>query len=159
MGAALVGLLGQNLSYMVGQFQVIQPLGYIEGALTRDQYIQKYRAEYDVIRYANSHLPPGDKIFCLFMGNRIYYSDHDMLQGDDFLRAALLRSASASDLSHRLRRLEVKHILVRIDLLNSFSDGFDADTRKRLDSFFISEVEPVFVSGGYGLFKLGGSSS
>jgi hypothetical protein len=112
-----------------------------------------------VIRYANAHFSPGEKLFCLFMGNRIYYSDHDMLQGDDFLRAALLRSASASDLSHRLRRLEVKHILVRMDLLNSFFDEFDADTRKRLDSFFMSEVESVFVSGGYGLFKLGGSSS
>ena len=159
MGTVILGLLAQNLSYVVGQFRVIDPVSYLAGNLNRDQYIQKYRAEYDVIRYANSHLPPGDKIFCLFMGNRIYYSDHDMLQGDDFLRAALLRSTSASDLSHRLRRLEVKHILVRIDLLNSFSDGFDADTRKRLDSFFMSEVEPVFVSGGYGLFKLGGSSS
>jgi hypothetical protein len=159
MGAALIWLLGQNVSYVVDQFKVIEPLGYIEGALTRDQYIQKYRAEYDVIRYANAHLAPGEKIFCLFMGNRIYYSDHDMFQGDDFLKNALLRSASASDISHRLRRMKVKHLLVRIDVLNGFADGFDAGSRQRLDSFFTSEVEPVFVNRGYGLFKLRGRSS
>lgn len=159
VGAVLVGLLVQNLSYVVGQFQVIQPLGYIEGILSRDQYIQKYRAEYDVIRYANTHLTPGEKIFCLFTGNRIYYSDHDMVQGDDFLKIALLRSASAADISHRLRKMKVKHILVRIDVLNGFADGFDAGARKRLDSFFMSEVDSVYMSQGYGLFSLRESPS
>jgi hypothetical protein len=156
MGAVLVWLLGQNLTYIVEQFRVIDPVSYIAGNLSRDQYIQKYRAEYEVIRYANEHLLPGEKIFCLFMGGRIYYSDRDMIQGDDFFRATMLRSSSASDLSQRLRRMDVKHLLVRIDVLNGFADGFDADARKRLDSFFMSEVEPVFVSHGYGLFKLKG---
>jgi 4-amino-4-deoxy-L-arabinose transferase-like glycosyltransferase len=159
VGAALIWLLGQNVSYVVDQFKVIEPLGYLEGALTRDQYIQKYRAEYDVIRYANAHLTPGEKIFCLFTGNRIYYSDHEMVQGDDFLKNALLRSASAADISHRLRRMKVKHILVRIDVLNGFAEGFEADPRRRLDSFFMSEVDPVYMSQGYGLFKLRESSS
>ena len=93
------------------------------------------------------------------MGRRIYYSDHDMLQGDDLLRAALLRSASAADLSQVLRRMDLKHLLVRVDLFNSFSDGFDPDARQRLDSFFSSEVEAVYMSHGYGLFKLRESSS
>jgi len=159
MGVVLVWLLGQNLSYVADQFRVIDPMSYLAGTLTRDQYIQKYRAEYDVIRYANAHLPAGEKIFCLFMGNRIYYSDHDMIQGDSFLRDALLRSASAADFSQRLRRTEAAHLLVRMDVLNRFLDGFDADTRKHMASFFMSEVDSVFMSRGYGLFKLRGSSS
>ena len=159
MGTVLVWLLGQNLGYVVGQFRVIDPASYLAGALNRNQYIQKYRAEYDVIRYANAHLTPGEKIFCLFTGNRIYYSDHEMVQGDDFLKNALLRSASASDISHRLRRMKVKHILVRIDVLNGFADGFNADARARLGSFFMSEVDSVYMSQGYGLFKLRESSS
>jgi len=159
IGTALVWLLGQNLNYVASQFRVIDPVSYLEGTLTRDQYIQKYRAEYDVIRYANANLPPGEKIFCLFTGGRIYYSDHEMPQGEGFFRNALLRVASPADISHRLRRMEVKHLLVRIDVLNGFADGFDADTRHRLDCFFTSEVESVFVSRGYGLFRLRGSSS
>ena len=121
---------------MVDQFRIIDPVSYLEGALTRDQYIQKHRAEYDVIRYANAHLPEGEKILCLFTGGRIYYSDHEMLQGDELLKNALQRVASAAEISQRLRRMEVKHLLVRIDVLNSFADGFDADTRQRLDCFF-----------------------
>ncbi len=51
-----------------------------------------------MIRYANANLAPGEKIICLFMGNRIYYSDRDMIQADGFFRNALLRSATAGDL-------------------------------------------------------------
>jgi hypothetical protein len=40
---------------------VIDPVSYLGGTLTRDRYIQKYRAEYDVIRYANAHLAAGEK--------------------------------------------------------------------------------------------------
>jgi hypothetical protein len=159
MGAVILGLLAQNLSYVRGQFRLIDPVSYLAGTLNRDQYIQKYRSEYDVIRYANANLHPGEKIFCLFMGNRIYYSDHDMLQGDALLRSALLRSASAADLSQWLRRMDLKHLLVRVDLFNSFSDGFDPDARQRLGSFFSSQVEPVYMRHGYGLFKLRERSS
>ncbi len=74
-------------------------------------------------------------------------------------RNALLRSTSAGDLSQRLRRTEAAHLLVRMDVLNGFADRFDADTRERMDSFFRSEVDSVFVSRGYGLFKLRRSSS
>ena len=159
IGAVLVWFLGQNLSYVVDQFRVIDPVSYLAGTLSRDQYIQKYRAEYDVIRYANAHLPPGEKIFCLFMGNRIYYSDHDMLQGDGYFRTALLQSASAGDISHRLRRMEVVHLLVRFDVLTMFGGDFDESARKRLAGFFQTEVDSVFESRGYGLFRLRGSSS
>jgi 4-amino-4-deoxy-L-arabinose transferase-like glycosyltransferase len=157
--AVLAGLLGQNLSYMADQFRLIDPLSYLAGTITRDQYIQKYRPEYEVIRYANAHLAAGEKIFCLFMGNRIYYSDHDMLQGDDIFRNALLRSTSAGNISQRLRQAGAEHFLIRMDLLDWFADGFDGDTRKHMESFFMSELDPVLVSRGYGLFKLRGSSS
>jgi 4-amino-4-deoxy-L-arabinose transferase-like glycosyltransferase len=159
VGTVLVWLLGQNLSYVVDQFRVIDPLSYLEGSLTRDQYIQKYRAEYEVIRYTNTHLPPDEKIFCLFMGNRIYYSDHDMLQGDGFFKSALLRSPAAVDVTDRLMRMGVRHLLVRMDVLQLVAGGFDPDTQKRLGSFFKHEVDPVYVSQGYGLFRLRESSS
>lgn len=154
IGTVLVWLLGQNLSYVADQFRVIDPASYISGELSRDQYIRKFRAEYDVIRYANAHLDPGEKIICLFMGNRIYYSDRDMIQADDLFRSALLRSASAGDLSRKVGRLEASHFLVRLDVLDGFAEGFDPDARKRLETFFMSEVELVFASRGYALFKL-----
>jgi 4-amino-4-deoxy-L-arabinose transferase-like glycosyltransferase len=159
MGAVLTGLLGQNMSYVADQFRVIDPVSYLAGTLSRDQYIQKYRAEYEVIRYANKRLPDSGKIFCLFMGNRIYYSDHDMLQGDDIFRNALLRSKSAGEISQKIRQAEAEHLLVRMELLDWFADGFDTVTRERIDSFFKSEVDSVFVSRGYGLFRLRRSSS
>ncbi len=158
LSVGLVGLFGLNLSYLADQFRVVAPFSYLSGKVSRDQYIQKFRAEYDVIRYANEHLPQGGKIFCLFMGNRIYYSDHDMIQMDQYFSSALQRSATAAELSQGLRRRGVEHLLVRMDILGMFADGFDAGARGRLDSFFLSELETVFESRGYGLFRLRGSS-
>jgi len=150
----LVWLLGQNLLYVAEQFRVIDPISYLSGELNRDQYIRKFRAEYDVIRYANANLAPGEKIICLFMGNRIYYSDRDMIQADGFFRNALLRSATAGDLIRKVGRLEASHLLVRLDVLDGFADGFDPDARRCLKTFFMSELELVFTSRGYALFKL-----
>jgi hypothetical protein len=82
-----------------------------------------------------------------------------MLQGDGYFRTALLQSASAGDISHRLRRMEVVHLLVRFDVLTMFGGDFDESARKRLAGFFQTEVDSVFESRGYGLFRLRGSSS
>ena len=150
----LVWLLGQNLLYVAEQFRVIDPISYLSGELNRDQYIRKFRAEYDVIRYANANLAPGEKIICLFMGNRIYYSDRDMIQADGFFRNALLRSATAGDLFRKVGCLEASHLLVRLDVLDGFADGFDPDARRCLKTFFMSELDLVFTSRGYALFKL-----
>ena len=129
-------------------------MSYLEGKVTRDQYIQKYRAEYEVIRYANAHLSPDAKICSLFMGNRIYYSEHDMVAGDALFQDAILRKLPAGALSGQIKRLEATHLLVRFDVLAMFADELDESGRARLSGFFRTEVDSVFESGGYGLYRL-----
>ncbi len=158
VGAALVWFLGQNLGYVAGQFQVIDPVSYLEGQVTRDQYIQKYRTEYEVIRYANANLPSRAKIGSLYMGNRIYYNEHDMLAVDAFFQEAILRETPPEVLSGQLLRLGATHLLIRFDVLAMFAEELDERGRARLADFFHTEADPVFESGGYGLYRLRGEN-
>ena len=64
-----------NFSYLYTQFNIIQPLHTFTGRVTRSEYISKYRPEYPVIEYANSHLAKNSRILCVSLGNRGYYFD------------------------------------------------------------------------------------
>ncbi|MCK5204590.1 MAG: hypothetical protein KAR15_11990, partial [Desulfobacterales bacterium] len=70
--------MGLNLHYILNQYRWVQPVRYLKGELKRDAYIEKYRPEYAVIKYANQHLPEDAKILGVFLGNRGYYSDREM---------------------------------------------------------------------------------
>ncbi len=69
----LTAMFSYNAHYIAQQFQTIQPLSYIRGTTTREQYITRFRPEYPVIKYANEHLERDSTVLCVFLGNRGYY--------------------------------------------------------------------------------------
>ena len=72
-------IISINGIYVLQQFRVVNPVGYLRGDVGRDEYIEKYRPEYAAIKYANNNLSDDAKILCFFLGNRSYYSDREML--------------------------------------------------------------------------------
>ncbi|MFO8053854.1 MAG: glycosyltransferase family 39 protein, partial [Bacteroidales bacterium] len=71
----ILAMLALNAFYMADRFKKDQPLAYLTGKVTRDEYIRAYRPEYASYKYANQNLSQNDKIFGLYIGNRGYYSD------------------------------------------------------------------------------------
>jgi len=109
-------LLIPNALYLKEQFHIVDPFSYISGKVGRDDYIEKYRPEYRVIRYANQHLPKESRILFLFIGNRGYYSDRDVFFGYEWLKQELKKKASADSLSDAVKRKGITHLLIRADL-------------------------------------------
>ncbi len=109
-------LLIPNAFYLKEQFHVVDPFSYISGKVSRDDYIEKYRPEYRVIRYANRHLPPNSKILFLFIGNRGYYSDRDVFFGYEWLKREIKKKNTADSISEAMKQKGVTHILLRADL-------------------------------------------
>lgn len=114
-------MLSWNATYLYQQFKNINPIGYISGQLSRDAYISKYRPEYEVMQYANTHLPDSAKILCVFMGWRGYYLNKKHVF-DYHTNPNLLLSwvgepdISANSILKRLRNKGLSHILLRDDL-------------------------------------------
>jgi 4-amino-4-deoxy-L-arabinose transferase-like glycosyltransferase len=154
LSLAIVWMGAQNLTYLTDQFRKVDPLSYLSGRLDRAEYIQKYRPEYEVIQYANQHLPLDAKILGLFLGHRIYYSDRALVADDEYFKWALLHAASADTLTRELVRPGITHMLVQFEIFNTWARDFDPAAQKRLAAFVQHNLEPVYAGHGYGLFKL-----
>ena len=155
IGAVFICLLGLNLSYLVGQFGIVDPMSYLQGKLPRDEYIQKYRPEYAALSFANANLPEEARILALFNGNRIYYSDREMICDNESFRRAVSASQSPADLVWRLAQGGISHLLVRLDLFNQWADNqFQTSEKQLLKSFFREKLLRLYQGHGYALFAV-----
>ena len=148
-------VLAYNGLYIVQQFNYVQPFSYLSGQVSRDAYIGKYRPEYVLYQYANRKLPDSVKILGLFLGNRRYYSDRELIFDVDAFRQSVRQSDSADILLKTLKQNGYTHIIVRFDLFNWWvNKQFDSGKKEMLEAFFTTHLEAILSQNGYGLFEL-----
>jgi hypothetical protein len=157
-----IGLLGcavglcmiPNFQYALGQFQKVEPLVYLSGGINRDDYIQRFRPEYATYRYINTHLPHDAKVLGVFVGNRRYYCDRDLIC-DGTLEAAVRRVDSADALAQIMRANGFSHIMIRMDLFAHAVLGRQRGDRVTLFQTFLSRyTHQLFSHAGYVLLQL-----
>lgn len=148
-----------NAIYIFKQYKHVNPLSYLNGTLNRDEYIEKYRLEYPVIRYINENLPGDAKILFIYMGNRGYYCDRDYIFDMDNNRSTLLqlvkRSSSPETILSGLRDMGITHLLIRYDIFDKWvNSSFTHKERVIMEIFFEKYVKPLFFKWGYGVSLL-----
>jgi 4-amino-4-deoxy-L-arabinose transferase-like glycosyltransferase len=144
-----------NAVYIAHQFKQVDPFSYISGRVGRDDYITIYRPEYTIIQYANRHLSADAKILVLFMGNRRYYSDRDLIFNVNLFRTIVKKADSAQAVLHELQQRGFSNLLIRYDLFNHWTDKqFNDREKKMLKMFFVRDVRHVSSNSGYGLYEL-----
>jgi len=153
--------LSLNAYYIFTQYKYVDPFGYLSGAVSRDEYIDKYRPEYPVIRYINENLNPHDRILLLFMGNRGYYCDReyvfDMISNRSLLRELVKRSRKPEQVLQGLRGNGITHMLIRYDIFDRWvkdEDNFTIREQQLLGRFFKRYVELLYFKWGYGVSQL-----
>jgi hypothetical protein len=156
-----VVLLGSgNVMYTWHLFQRIDPFSYLSGRVAREAYIEKYRPEFAALQFANKNLADNAKIFCLFLGNRSYYSDREMLFGDFEFEGMVKKAGSAESIVAELDKSSITHVLVKYDILNSWAGiRFNAAEKKTITALFKTHADLVFKSSGYGLYQLASLNS
>ncbi len=154
-GAVFLGLLGLNAAYLFEQFGVVDPMSYLQGDVSREEYIQKYRPEYAAVSFANSNLPENSRILALFNGNRIYYSERELVCDNESFRRAVNAARSSADLVQTLKRNRISHLLVRVDLFSQWAESqFKAEQKAVLQSFFGDALSRLYQGHGYVLFAV-----
>jgi len=92
----------------------------------------------------------------LFLGNRLYYSDRELIFGLNEFKKSIQRSDSELVLLKELRDKGFTHLIVRFDLFNPWAHKqFDETKKKLLKLFFVEHTRPILKKDGYGLFELG----
>jgi 4-amino-4-deoxy-L-arabinose transferase-like glycosyltransferase len=148
-------ILALNASYIWKQFRYVDPLSYISGRISRDAYIAKYRPEYSIYQYVNRHLPDNAKLLGLFLGNRRYYSERDLIFGVSEFKKIVNSADSEKKFLKELREKGFTHLIIRFDLFNQWTNNqFDNRKRELLKLFFAGHVRPILSKDGYELFEL-----
>jgi 4-amino-4-deoxy-L-arabinose transferase-like glycosyltransferase len=150
-----------NAYYIFTQYKHVDPFSYLSGAVSRDEYINKYRFEYPVIRYINENVNPHDRILFLFMGKRGYYCDReyllDMVSNRSLLRQLVKRSRKPEEILQGLRGNGITHMLIRYDIFDRWvkdEDNFTIREQELLGRFFKRHVELLYFKWGFGVSRL-----
>lgn len=148
-------ILALNASYILKQFRYVDPFSYISGRVSRDTYIAKYRPEYQIYQYVNRHLPDNVKILGLFLGNRRYYSERDLIFDVSEFKKIVNSADSEKNFLKKLREKGFTYLIIRFDLFNQWTNKqFDDRKKEMLKIFFAEHVKHILSQDGYGLFEL-----
>jgi 4-amino-4-deoxy-L-arabinose transferase-like glycosyltransferase len=140
--------------YLIGQFDKIKVIPYISGEIDRDSYIMEFRPEYPAIRFANQNLPDTARILAIFLGNRGYYFDRNVLFDMKLPIPANGSASSGKTVEVLLHRQGITHLLIRYDQFDRWLSTLSEDNRETLARFFKTRTRLLFSSGGHGLFAL-----
>jgi len=152
---AVVMMLVYNANYFIDRYQNISPWGYISGVTTRDEYISKRLPEYALIKYVNENLPSDSVLLGLFLGQRMYYFDREILFNEGLLLKAVIESNRDHDIYKYLHKEGITHVILRVDLfLDWESRNMNSSNINKLQNFLDNNLRKIKEIKGFSLYAL-----
>jgi hypothetical protein len=157
--ALLCLLLALNGLYLRNHFQTVSPLAYLQGKETRTNYLSRMLSEYPAIEYINRNLPRTAKVYFIFTGRRVYYSDreyfHDWSDNPWFLLKVIRESIDGEEVKVKLQNKGITHLLAQDGLLRRFLvNNLTARELKLWEQFRQDHLKSLFGQRGYELFEV-----
>jgi len=156
---AVASLLSLNLVYLADYFGKKEPLPYITGNVSRDEYLIKHLRGYESNLYINKYLPKDAKVLMIYAGDRGYYLDREYyynsyLSGQP-IKEALEGSRDAQNVTKKIRRNGITHILLDERLLGEFMENnLDIREKELYYSFLKGNLRELHESEGYKLYEI-----
>jgi hypothetical protein len=148
-------LFSLNLGYIFQLFGKVDPVPYISGQVTREAYITRHRPEYPAIAFVNRTLPQDARILSIFLGNRRYYFDREVLFELELLQTAVAEAASPEDLRRSLKSRGITHLVVGSALFNNWvAENLAPSQRLLLQGFFKEKTRVLFIENGHAVLEL-----
>jgi hypothetical protein len=115
------------------------------GQIDRHAYIQRFWPEYAVFQAANQMRANDVMILGVYLGNRGYYSDHQIRFSNDLIPRLIREGNSPTQVRRKLLEEGFSHIILRVDLFNQWEmPALSPEQRQRVDVFFYQEAEELF---------------
>ena len=148
-----------NAAYVADQFRYVDPFPYLKSALSRDEYISKYRFEYPAMQYINNNLPPDALVLFIFIGKRGYHCNREYIPDSVDHLTNFIQLVKSSDNPQKiwlgLKKKGITHLLVQIVFLKQWDDDlFTVEEQKLLQSFFDDCLTPLYSKNGVTVFAL-----
>lgn len=158
LGAAMLAIALYSAGYLVEQYRIVQPFGYLTGEVSRDAYITARRPEYPVAQCVNRETRLDSKVLLVFMGKRGYYLDRDYIVGVDRLGEIVKKKAGTSEgVAQALRKDGITHLMAFLPILERWArDNLDGEKMELMKRFFREHTRPLCLHEGYGVFRING---
>lgn len=159
LAVVLLSFAGWHGIYMVKYFRDAEPLAYLNGAVSRTEYLTRELPEYSAFDYINRQTAADAKIYLLFVGRRAYYCErnyfHDGGDLPGFLVGAIRAANNAEQIEQSLRQNQITHLMAREDLLAGFlSNNLTPDQARRWNEFASRGLTLGFRARGYAVYQV-----
>jgi len=144
-----------NADYIKRQFEYVDPMPYIAGKVSRDEYIAKYIPEYPAVKFINTNLDYHAKILFILIGNRGYYCEREYTHDMNILISSISRVQSPEDILKDLKRQGITHMLINYRLFEDWMHNNLLEQRQSVtQQFFSIYTESLFSMNGFGIVAL-----
>ena len=147
-----------NATYAVALFHAVDPLPFLTGDVSRDEYLNKHLPDYPAIRFVNQVPTDGKQIFALFLGNRLYYFDSPVTFGNQKFVSMVEDAMAGRRLSRQLIENGYSHCMIGIHHFQAWvSRMFDEPRQALVSQWLREDCELLFSQNGYAVLKLVGT--
>ncbi len=161
-GAVLAGValfVGMNLLYLERQCKAVQPVPYLLGRESRDDFLSRQVGSYPAMDYINRTLPEDAVVYLLYLSGRGYYLDRDYIHHVGMeaaiVKAMVRSSADAETLRAFLRSMGGTHLLVRQELmLKALEDNLPAESAQVFLERLALCADPVYEKNGHAVYRI-----
>jgi 4-amino-4-deoxy-L-arabinose transferase-like glycosyltransferase len=141
-----------NADYIRGQFKYVDPIPFITGKVSRDEYIGRYIPEYPAVRYINTNLDNRAKVLSIYIGKRGYYYDREYSNDIGILQRSISRAERPEDILGELKKNRITHLLIRYGLFEEWmNNNFSKGKQELTQQFFREHTNLLFIENGFGV--------
>ncbi|WP_419655472.1 glycosyl transferase, family 39 [Desulfosarcina variabilis str. Montpellier] len=144
-----------NADYLINLYKVIDPIPYLTGKCSRESYLNNKMPDYATITYANRIIDGQMKILAVFMGNRRYYFEKDVVFGISSFQETVINAPANSRLGKILINNHYTHLMIGITLFEKWANGiFNDDQNRKIAQLVHEDCRLLFTKNGYALFQI-----
>lgn len=157
--AVCIFMMSKNIFYIKNYYQNINPMKYISGKETRDDFIQRHHGSYAAMKYINEHTPENARVRLVFLAGRGYYLDRMYDEGASYgiadVRGLANNAHDERSFQKYLHSLGCTYLLVRTDLyLKYLQDNNTPETVNRVLQLMKQSTDVIHNANGYAIYRL-----
>ena len=141
--------LALNVNYIAGLFKDVDPVPFISGRISRDEYISRFIPEYPALKYINTKVSTDAKIFFIYLGKRGYYCNRNYEFNQGFLHDLIFKARTPGDIFEGFRKKGFTHLLIFGPVFDKWvTDNCSMGKQKLIGIFFREYTVSIFYRNG-----------
>jgi hypothetical protein len=146
--------LSFNATYIFALFVSVDPLPYIVGESSREEYLANKLPDYPAIQFANQIKSDNMKILALFLGNRLYFFDRPVEFRTQAFADMVEETTDTRDLNTRLQDDGFSHCIIGIQNFESWVNRVFTDNQKKnIVQWLRNDCIQLFSQNGYVVYR------